>query len=370
MLRSSAALRLRRARAGQPEPSAEPDAAESPPIAPPAIPGRSDSPDTASDVPHGSTGDLANELSLRIARMRDQLLEELQASFAGLREDQAVAWSEQTSLLKSLSANLTAGAPEERVSTARRKVPEPPIPPPASQLSPPASGDPLLDTAAPGASQALSRWEAIRQNFLQTDGKDLLESPERPGSERTERTRLQQPSSGSPAAVSLETAMRNAADLSDIEFADVLPEPIDTQQIPDSELRSVFISRELLFAELIGRYRRRREHHQQLLSAEQLRSLQTQLPEDIEDLVTVSLRRIDELTRLSELELAFERARLSRERKQLEQSRFLLENQARQLGLTVNPDGTLSRSDELGGRPSGRRWLGKLGFGGPTSPAR
>jgi hypothetical protein len=164
--------------------------------------------------------------------------------------------------------------------------------------------------------------------------------------------------------------MRNAADLSDSEFADVLPEPLDPQQIPDSELRSVFVSRELLLAELIGRYRRRREHHQQLLSAEQLRGLHTLLPENLEALVTASLRRIDELTRLSELELAFERARLSRERKHLEQSRFLLENQARQLGLTVNPDGTLSRTEEPGGRPSGRRWLGKLGFGGPNGPAR
>ncbi len=373
MPRSNAALRLRKSRSGQVESSAEPVAAEIP-AAEIRTAGDastlelSGSANTAADVPQVPERVLADALATEISRMRDQLLEELQASFAGLRADHAVAWSEQTSLLKFLSDELTAGVPAEHARTTRMQAPEPPVPPPVSQTE---SVLPNLqtDSTAPGASQSLSRWEAIRQNFMQTDGKELLESPERSTEERAERPR-QQPTSDSPTAVSLETAMRNAADLSDSEFADVLPEPLDPQQIPDSELRSVFVSRELLLAELIGRYRRRREHHQQLLSAEQLRGLHTLLPENLEALVTASLRRIDELTRLSELELAFERARLSRERKHLEQSRFLLENQARHLGLTLNPDGTLSRTDELGGRPSGRRWLGKLGFGGPNGPAR
>lgn len=394
MQRSNAALRLRKARPGLPAPSAAPSAAElATTVAEqvtaaeqPLTARHCDSEESANSLPQVVAGDLADVVGSRLSQMRDQLLQELQASFAGLRADQAVAWSEQTALLKSLSEELTTGLLVESAQAPQLRSSERPLSPP-QQVSPPSVSSPpqafsppqqrsaqtplvsQAETAASGTSDALSRWEAIRQNFLQTDGKDLVEALDSTTDERSDRGRRPQAGS-SPVAVSLEAAMRNAAELSDSEFADVLPEPLDPDQIPDSELRSVFVSRELLLAELIGRYRRRREHHQQLLSAEQLRGLNEQLPSELETLVTASLRRIDELTRLSELELAFERARLSRERKHLEQSRFLLENQARQLGLTVNSDGTLSRTDELGGRQSGRRWLGKLGFGGTNGPGR
>ena len=394
MQRSNAALRLRKARPGLPAPLAAPNAAElTAPVTEQVtaadqllISRHSDPQVSASSLPQLAGGDLADAVASRITQMRDQLLQELQASFAGLRADQAFAWSEQTALLKSLSEELTSGllvdaaiAPHLRPTDRPLSLAPAVSSPPASSTQPaftnprPKSAktplDSQADSAASGTSDALSRWEAIRQNFLQTDGKDLVESLDSKADERSERGSRSQVGS-SPVAVSLEAAMRNAAELSDSEFADVLPEPLDPDQIPDSELRSVFVSRELLLAELIGRYRRRREHHQQLLSAEQLRGLNEQLPQELATLVTASLRRIDELTRLSELELAFERARLSRERKHLEQSRFLLENQARQLGLTMNSDGTLSRTDELGGRQPGRRWLGKLGFGGTTGPGR
>ncbi|MEY3459497.1 MAG: hypothetical protein RL215_2654, partial [Planctomycetota bacterium] len=155
------------------------------------------------------------------------------------------------------------------------------------------------------------------------------------------------------------------SELSDNDFAHVLPEPVHEEQISDTDLREIFRNRERILAELIGRYRRKRDDCTPLLSAEQLRGLQAALPSGLTLLVEQSLRRIDELTRLSEVELAFERARLSRERKQLEQSRFLLEHQARQMGLTLNPDGSLVRTETVGGRQNGRRWLGKLGFGNP-----
>lgn len=394
MQRSNAALRLRKARPGPPAPSAAPSVAELATTVTeqvtaaeyPLTARHNDSEESATSLPQIVAGDLAEAVASRISQMRDQLLQELQASFAGLRADQAFAWSEQTALLKSLSEELASGmlaeaaqAPQLRSSERPLSSPQQVSPPSTSSPSPAFSAPqpkpgpaPLVsppDSASSGTSDALSRWEAIRQNFLQTEGKDLVESPDATADEHSERGRRSQAGS-SGVSISLEAAMRNAAELSDSEFADVLPEPLDPDQIPDSELRSVFVSRELLLAELIGRYRRRREHHQQLLSAEQLRGLNEQLPQELERLVTASLRRIDELTRLSELELAFERARLSRERKHLEQSRFLLENQARQLGLTVNSDGTLSRTEELGGRQTGRRWLGKLGFGGTNGPAR
>lgn len=317
--------------------------------------------------------DLADAVAARISQMRDQLLQELQSSFAGLRADQEFAWSEQTSILKSLSEELTSGGVIQPAIVSQPVTPPPPNSPP--RLTQPSS------PAAPATTDAMRRWEAIRQNFLQNDGRDLVETTERQAATTVEgitfgaptatewggRTHQTQPAYVSGAAT-LAAAAQHAADFSDREFADVLPEPLDPAQIPESELRSVFVSRELLLAELIGRYRRRREHQQQLLSVEQLRGLNEQLPEDLRALVNASLNRIDELTRLSELELAFERARLSRERKQLEQSRFLLENHARQLGLSLNSDGSLSRSDDASGRPAGRRWLGKLGFGGTGGP--
>jgi hypothetical protein len=383
MLRSNAALRLRRARAAGL--LASPAAAPAPvtessdeliSVAPEAdeqaisadtepcfvsIPASSN-PELTAEIKPSADVDLADAVARKIAEMRDLLLGELQTSFAGLRADQAFAWSEQTAILKSLSEDLTAGV------TVEEAVPR-------SQQSLPSVAPPQMVTTAPshtaeeaGPTNAIRRWEAIRQNFLQNDGRDLVES----ASDHPPVSRSQQPQLESAVrpVVGLAIAVRNAAELSDSEFADVLPEPLDVDQISDSDLRNVFLSRERLLAELIGRYRRRREHQQELLSAEQLRGLHNQLPKDLETLVNASLRRIDELTRLSELELAFERARLSRERKQLEQSRFLLENHARQLGLTLNADGTMSRSDDSSGRPAGRRWLGKLGFGGSNNPGR
>lgn len=392
MLRSNAALRLRRARAaGHPESRAaqpEPvtDSSEELFIVAPeagkqknsadaepcieSIPAASSSESTAEIKPLTDV-DLAGAVARKIAEMRDLLLGELQSSFAGLRADQAFAWSEQTALLKSLSEDLTAGVTDDEVVPRAVHVQSLPSVPPAPPPPPPpqaAKTVPLQPGEAAGPTDAILRWEAIRQNFLQNDGRDLVESAvDHPPVGRSQQPQLEP--AGRPI-VALATAARNAAELSDSEFADILPEPLDIDQVPDSDLRDIFLSRERLLAELIGRYRRRREHQQELLSAEQLRGLHSQLPRDLETLVNASLRRIDELTRLSELELAFERARLSRERKQLEQSRFLLENHARQLGLTLNADGTMSRSDDSSGRPAGRRWLGKLGFGGPNNSGR
>ena len=64
-----------------------------------------------------------------------------------------------------------------------------------------------------------------------------------------------------------------------------------------------------------------------------------------------------------ELELSLERARLSRQVSQLDNSRRLIEHNARQLGFTLEENGTLSNPDKVILRGSGsRRWLSKLGF--------
>jgi hypothetical protein len=220
-----------------------------------------------------------------------------------------------------------------------------------------------------GPVDSLQRWEAIRRNFLETDGADLLqqnEDPAAPGQMGSKATQAVSADSLGKATVSPASATSMGTWIprdEDAEFAAALPEPIDDSILSDSELREVFRSRERIMAEVIGRYRRRRENGMPLLSAEQLRGLEGTLPAALAPLVAESLQRIDELTRLGEVEMAFERARLSRERKQLEQSRFLLEHQARQMGLTLKPDGSLERTDTSTTRQKERRWLGKLGFG-------
>ena len=68
---------------------------------------------------------------------------------------------------------------------------------------------------------------------------------------------------------------------------------------------------------------------------------------------------------MGELELSLERARIARQVNQLEHSRMLIERNARQLGLLLNPDGSLTNPGVQSGRTKSgsRRWLGKLGFG-------
>ena len=87
------------------------------------------------------------------------------------------------------------------------------------------------------------------------------------------------------------------------------------------------------------------------------------LPGDLAGQVLQSLQQLEELARIGELELSLERARLSRQVSQLDNSRRLIEHNARQLGFTLEENGTLSNPDKVILRGSGsRRWLSKLGF--------
>ena len=142
-----------------------------------------------------------------------------------------------------------------------------------------------------------------------------------------------------------------------------VPNAVDPESLTEAQLREAFREREAFISTLISRIRRQHENMTGLLSAEQLRALQTEVPEELENLIRVTLRRMDDLARMGELEMALERARIARQLNQLQHSKQLIEHNARQLGMTLNPDGSISSS---GGpqRPSNsRRWLGKLGFG-------
>ena len=143
-----------------------------------------------------------------------------------------------------------------------------------------------------------------------------------------------------------------------------VPKAVDLDALSDVELREVFLEREEFISTLISRLRQSHQQSSGHLPAEQLKEMGEFLPEDLAAHVRQTLQQLDELARIGELELSLERARLSRQVSKLEQSRLLLEHHARQLGLTLTGDGTVSNPQRPANRgSSSRRWLSKLGFG-------
>ena len=143
-----------------------------------------------------------------------------------------------------------------------------------------------------------------------------------------------------------------------------VPATVDLDAISDSQLRDAFREREEFITTLIARIRRQQETATQQLSAEQLRQLVIDLPEELAAQVRHTLKQMNDLARMGELELSLERARIARQVNQLEHSRQTIANNARQIGLQLNPDGTITAPSSQPGRgTSSRRWLGKLGFG-------
>ena len=143
-----------------------------------------------------------------------------------------------------------------------------------------------------------------------------------------------------------------------------IPKTVDPDRLSEVELREAFREREAFIGTLIARIRRQQESATGQLSAEQLQSLAKDLPEELAKQVRHTLKQMEDLARMGELELALERARIARQVNQLQHSKQILEHNARQLGLNINPDGTVSApANQPGKGSSSRRWLGKLGFG-------
>ena len=143
-----------------------------------------------------------------------------------------------------------------------------------------------------------------------------------------------------------------------------VPKSVNPDELSDAELREVFCEREEFITTLIGRLRQSHQQSSGHLPAEKLKAMEEFLPEDLAAQVMQTLQQLDELARIGELELSLERARLSRQVSKLEESRQLLEHHARQLGLTLTNDGTVSSPPKSANRgSSSRRWLSKLGFG-------
>jgi len=201
------------------------------------------------------------------------------------------------------------------------------------------------------ASTVNRSWEQIRSEMI-SDG-ELGEMPE--GEDSTAAVRL-------PAMTQLTSERHFRLPEQDLSLE--IPKCVDPETLSDQDLREAFRERETFISTLIARIRRQQDQATGQLSPEQLRLLINDLPDELADQVRHTLRQMEELARMGELELSLERARIARQVNHLEHSRMTLERNARQMGMELKSDGTLSNPTARPGRgSSSRRWLGKLGFG-------
>lgn len=173
---------------------------------------------------------------------------------------------------------------------------------------------------------------------------------------------------------SVDSVKEATADTSDAEreAAEAADEELDTllaripalgigEEIADDKLREAIADRDQFIRLLTAQLQRNATRP---MSADQLRQLKDQIPEDLRERVEESLNTLDRQVRLGELELSLERARISRQITTLEQTRERLESAARLFGTTLNDDGTLAGEAQIPQKGTrGRRWLGAMGFG-------
>ena len=201
---------------------------------------------------------------------------------------------------------------------------------------------------APAKNNPARSWAEIRDQFMIDGGVD--DTPVEPVLQKIDYT-PEESTSEDIAAAEQECRLE-------------VPCAVDAEKLNEQELRTAFYEREAFILTLIGRLRHQHQNSSEHLPAEQLKSMAAHLPEEMAAQVFQTLQQLDELARIGELELSLERARLSRQVRQLDHSRQLIEHNARQLGLTLAADGKLSNPEKVILRGSGsRRWLSKLGFG-------
>lgn len=139
-------------------------------------------------------------------------------------------------------------------------------------------------------------------------------------------------------------------------------EPVEVDGLSPEEMRSALIDQERVIANLAS-ILKKRQRRQPLFSDEQLREFEDKLPSDLENLVSESLKALDQQARISELELSLDRARVSRQISQLEETKQRLDARAKTLGVTIADDGQLEHAPTTEKEGSqNRRWLGALGF--------
>ena len=318
---------------------------------------------------NSSTGILTSELK----ELTETLRSEFRQSLEALQASQAAANAAQSEVLKTLTEIMfqSAGSREiptdaiekafsgveERLMARLDAVAGSAAATPNSSAGSPGpiatrtgNGSPMkLQNAASSVSRS---WEQIKSEMM-TKG-ELTES--------STAVKPQKPATALPEVAQLTSDRHFRLPEQDLSLE--IPKAIDPETVSDQELRDAFREREAFITTLIARIRRQQESATGQLSAEQLRSLVEELPDELAEQVRHTLKQMDDLARMGELELSLERARIARQVNQLAHSRQLLERNARQMGMIVNADGTIVHGPNQAGRGSGsRRWLGKLGFG-------
>lgn len=336
--------------------------------------------------PQVDTQRLAEAVGHQVAALADALRTELRTSISELQASQAAAASAQSEVLKTLSEIIfqTAAAREPSGDAIERAVAgmEDRL---FARLDSAGVRASAADPAQPGGSGAAAdRGKEKHAGFAAR-----LPKPSQNAVRSWDdiRTELMSHSDLSDARVSIHTAAQSSLAEGDTlessaAFAEAtqltsdrhfrlpeqdplleVPEAVNPESLDEAQLREAFQEREAFISTLISRIRRQHENITGLLSADQLRTLQAEMPADLENLIRVTLRRMDDLARMGELETALERARIARQLNQIQHSRQIIEHNARQLGMTLNPDGTISSNGGPQRTSNSRRWLGKLGFG-------
>lgn len=328
-------------------------------------------PEPALTEPRDSTG---GSLKSELKELTETLRQEFRQSLESLQASQAAANAAQSEVLKTLteimfqsagSRDIPVDAIEKAISGVEERI--------VSRLEAmagsfvPAENTPAGTSPGPAvtrtgngssmklqnaASSVTRSWEQIKSEMMNKG--ELVES--------SPASKPQKPTAALPEVAQLTSDRHFRLPEQDLSLE--IPKAVDPEAVSDEELREAFREREAFITTLIARIRRQQESATGQLSPDQLRTLAEELPDELAEQVRYTLKQMDDLARMGELELSLERARIARQVNQLAHSRHLLERNARQMGMIVNADGSIVQCPNQAGRSTGsRRWLGKLGFG-------
>lgn len=325
--------------------------------------------------------------------LRTQLLEELKLQFADLREGQNEAFEHHETLVRRTWQKIRrqfrnpvpAPSPDStQSSSASPTAPQPANP--ANDSTPlPAAGK---KKTSPAAEDSENRsWEQIRREYLDNCGEDEFgadsedegtDSPAAP----PEVEKKQDAADALLAEIDLlnrantpampdVSHLDNLPDLQEIQqrmasslhtVLDCIPAPVSAENLDNDQIRDELVMRDEYIARMVRACRQLEEHRSPILTTDQMRTLTGAMPEESHKLFREAVNRIDELHRMNEMEMSFERARLARERIVLQKVRQRLESSAGQMGMVLNEDGSLSRMEDNPDQPGNMRWLRKLGL--------
>jgi hypothetical protein len=326
--------------------------------------------------------DALGEQNTQLNGLAQQLRDDFQLAVMELKETQEAAAASQADVLRTLTATLlqTAATDEStnlatqfadlesrlhmslRATVSQNAVAAPEIPYVApvrtDDVSPPADAETNGDDSS-------RSWSEIRAAFIQSDGETDQTATEHREPPAPEPEPEPEPDTDrDPLAADTDVDFNNTQKfvLPPVEFDCDVPELGDIEAMTPDELKKSLSARDYLVSTLIGQVRRLHDSHGHAMTTEQLVSLDEELPEKLQERIAETLDRMNQQLRLSELEMSLERARLSRQTAQMEQSQESLDRQARQMGLERGKDGAyiIDRSDTT--RKHTRRWLGRLGM--------